>query len=252
MTPRGAEALEGLTCEHVFRSLRSTGAAVPFTEKLRLAEALDIAGDASSFPDRTSFLLDWTCNALRAKGSDSPPRLNPRTWRLLLRLLQPVVPEGGALPVPVQLPMQLLSRLAQSSRLLLQAAAAALAASPNGGTGACVHADLAPAVRATLSLLLLSHGQWFRPGVEAVAEYAAAAVAAATASLTATAPLLTGRTAAGGLRSGIVSVSVSGGGGGSGSSAASLRACAMLVRAAVDALQALLELTPEMQPRKVR
>ena len=175
--------------------MRSPGSQVSLEEKLGLAEGLLAAGDSCAFPDRSQFLLDWVCNALRAKGSEgrAPPRTNPRVWKLLAQLLEPREgsgrgshlnqPAGGASAAAqtssaTSLSAQLLGRLAQSSRMLLQAAASALAASA-GAAGNVSDADastsllhLASPVGIALRSLLLVHFTWFRPGTEAIAEYA--------------------------------------------------------------------------------
>ena len=71
----------------VIRTLRS--GATPREVKLQLANALLDAGPSSLFPHRLRFLLDWLCGGLKAHGSDSPPCVDARYWRLLLALLSP-------------------------------------------------------------------------------------------------------------------------------------------------------------------
>ena len=180
------------TSEHTLRTMRSPATQVSLNEKLGLAEAMLSAGDSCVFPERVQFLLDWICNALRAKGSDTPPRLNPRLWNLLVHLLQtsregdhshdsnaPTNCMAGQGQTPSTACPLLIGRLAQSSRLLLQAAASALAESAaasevgmHGLTGSTDMLLLASPVSNALHYLLCVHCTWFRPGVEAITEYA--------------------------------------------------------------------------------
>ena len=100
------------------RALRSTGTARD--AKLRLARCLLEAGPGSLFPLRLRFLLDWLCTALKARGSEFPPCLDARYWRLLLELLcaEPLSVDAAA-----ALAGSLREGLAQCNRLLLKAAA---------------------------------------------------------------------------------------------------------------------------------
>ena len=142
--------------------LRSTGksAATP-DEKLALAASI-LARSPTSFPLRERFVLDWLCGALRAKSGTPPPRADARYWRLFDALLPAV---DGAVR----------SSLGQSSRLILQSAAAALEADASP--------ELPPIVVRVVSALLCDHAECFRPGSDLIAEYVAALAGAAAGAL---------------------------------------------------------------------
>ena len=184
------------------RALRSTGAQAASTEeKLTLATELLEGGEHCIFPDRHRFVLDWLCGAFKAKGSGpaaQPPRADARFWRLLQALLHaaagqppPSLPEPPPLSAPpaLNLPAGLRARLAQSSRLVLQSAAAALAHESGEPAG---DAELWRAVRAVVGELLVRQASWFQPGSGAVAEFVASTARRGAAAIDALSPHDTG------------------------------------------------------------
>ena len=163
----------------VIRTLRS--GATPREAKLQLANALLDAGPGSLFPHRLRFLLDWLCGGLKAQGSDSPPCVDARYWRLLLALLSPdgssLSGDEQGLPVAL-LPGSLREGLNQCNRLLLKAAAAAWDAVVREGD-----VELSALVRQVMCRLLLQCAAEVRPGLEAVTEYARHTATACAACL---------------------------------------------------------------------
>ena len=186
------------TCAAAGRTLRATGAsAATLDEKVRLAFALvDADKQQCIFPDRHRFVLEWLCGVLRGAKGAVLPRVDVRFWRLLDALLHRAA--GGlealaddACPVRLRarLPPALRARVSQSSRLLLQCAAAAF---QSGGDGAEAEAEaeasaeeqaaattqgglclLYGRVRLVMRVLLVEQSDWFQPGPEATVEYAA-------------------------------------------------------------------------------
>ena len=165
------------------RSLKAPLNAVPLDAKLDVAVWLVAADERTCiFPDRLRFVLDWLCGVLRGAkaGSDGvPPRADVRFWRLLDALLhraaglpEPIDDAAPPAQLPRPLPSGFRTRLAQSSRLLLQSAAAALEHAAAGSMAPSVSAHLCARVRRVSCLLLIEEASWFRPGAEAVAEYA--------------------------------------------------------------------------------
>jgi hypothetical protein len=165
------------------RSLKAPLNAVPLDAKLDVAVWLVAADERTCiFPDRLRFVLDWLCGVLRGAkaGSDGvPPRADVRFWRLLDALLhraaglpEPIDDAAPPAQLPRPLPSGFRTRLAQSSRLLLQSAAAALEHAAAGSMAPSVSAHLCARVRRVSCLLLIAEASWFRPGAEAVAEYA--------------------------------------------------------------------------------
>ena len=165
------------------RSLKAPLNAVSLDAKLDVAVWLVAADERSCiFPDRLRFVLDWLCGVLRGAkaGSDGvPPRADVRFWRLLDALLhraaglpEPIDDAAPPAQLPRPLPSGFRTRLAQSSRLLLQSAAAALEHAAAGSMAPSVSAHLCARVRRVSCLLLIEEASWFRPGAEAVAEYA--------------------------------------------------------------------------------
>ena len=166
--------------EQVARAIRSTGAgAVPVEEKLRLAALVLDAPEDSCFANRHRFVLDWLCGLLKAKSTSgaASPREDVRFWRLLDTLLHlstgsSCAPEDDGAPPQQQLAPLLpgmRTRLSQSDRVLLQAAADAIASATAGD--ATAGAALCGRVRRVMRQML--HESWFRPGAEATIEYAA-------------------------------------------------------------------------------
>ena len=165
------------------RSLKAPLNAVSLDAKLDVAVWLVAADERTCiFPDRLRFVLDWLCGVLRGAkaGSDGvPPRADVRFWRLLDALLhraaglpEPIDDAAPPAQLPRPLPSGFRTRLAQSSRLLLQSAAAALEHAAAGSMAPSVSAHLCARVRRVSCLLLIEEASWFRPGAEAVAEYA--------------------------------------------------------------------------------
>ena len=165
------------------RSLKAPLNAVSLDAKLDVAVWLVAADERSCiFPDRLRFVLDWLCGVLRGAkaGSDGvPPRADVRFWRLLDALLhraaglpEPIDDAAPPAQLPRPLPSGFRTRLAQSSRLLLQSAAAALEYAAAGSMAPNASAHLCARVRRVSCLLLIEEASWFRPGAEAVAEYA--------------------------------------------------------------------------------
>jgi hypothetical protein len=165
------------------RSLKAPLNAVSLDAKLDVAVWLVAADERTCiFPDRLRFVLDWLCGVLRGAkaGSDGvPPRADVRFWRLLDALLhraaglpEPIDDAAPPAQLPRPLPSGFRTRLAQSSRLLLQSAAVALEHAAAGSMAPSVSAHLCARVRRVSCLLLIEEASWFRPGAEAVAEYA--------------------------------------------------------------------------------
>ncbi|KOO53105.1 hypothetical protein Ctob_013404, partial [Chrysochromulina tobinii] len=165
------------------RSLKAPLNAVSLDAKLDVAVWLVAADERTCiFPDRLRFVLDWLCGVLRGAkaGSDGvPPRADVRFWRLLDALLhraaglpEPIDDAAPPAQLPRPLPSGFRTRLAQSSRLLLQSAAAALEHAAAGSMAPSASAHLCARVRRVSCLLLIEEASWFRPGAEAVAEYA--------------------------------------------------------------------------------
>ena len=219
----------------VIRTLRS--GATPREAKLQLANALLDAGPGSLFPHRLRFLLDWLCGGLKAQGSDSPPCVDARYWRLLLALLSP---EGSSLSGDEQglsvalLPGSLREGLNQCNRLLLKAAAAAWDAVVREGD-----VELSALVRQVMRRLLLQCAAEVRPGLEAVTEYAQHTATACAACLQGL--------AAGGYAGGSCSTAHSGA---VGAAAARVHAARELLGAAGEAMRAVLALQRESPPRR--
>ena len=119
------------SCSEVVRTLRATGAsAPPLSEKLRLTRRLARAGERCLFPHARRFALQWLCGALRG----ARPRSEAACWQLLGELIGVDGIAGSdtaedetatAIPSP---PADLAAQLAQSTRLLLQAASGAFGA----------------------------------------------------------------------------------------------------------------------------
>ena len=218
----------------VIRTLRS--GATPREVKLQLANALLDAGPSSLFPHRLRFLLDWLCGGLKAHGSDSPPCVDARYWRLLLALLSP---DGSSLSGDEQglaaalLPGSLREGLNQCNRLLLKAAAAAWDAVVREGD-----VELAALVRQVMRRLLLQCAAEVRPGLEAVSEYARHTATACAASLQ--------RLAVEGCADGSRGTGPSGAPGG----AARVHAARELLGAAGEGMRAVLALQRESPPRR--
>ena len=187
-------------CVAITRVLRSVGAtAAPMSDKLRLAKALLSAPATSAFPDCLRFVFDWLCGVFRAKvapAGSALPRSDQRCWRLLNDVLDCAVvstngPQNGsyALPGHANMPPGLRARVMQNSRLLLQAAPSGL-----GVTGLATDQEEDSASRLSMvelyactqhvmRMLLVDESSWFRPGAEAVVEYASTIVSCAARRL---------------------------------------------------------------------
>ena len=246
-------------------SARDGATAVRITNSI--AAALLLAGDTSACPNRLGSILDWLMQDIRSimHGELLQSSAAEVRWRLLGAVLTAAggaVSEGGGAHRTSVIPAGLRARFSQNGRALLQAAAAIM--NQRSGADGPEEALLVEETCRTVRRLLISESSWFRPGPEATAEYAAtlcASAAGALNALRALAPTDRGDggggdaagdsgvvTAGADVTAATITAAVAAG---AAAGDSSQHVCVQLLVAANDALNSLVQLQDQTQPRRL-